>query len=389
MSMTRHCTPGMALYFVLVAICLFQVQAAVAEPRTDKPAFLSLSSTKLHEEYKDLATGKSLASNPYEFNDEIYYDGEFKSQEVFEKEYPFDVRKDGVNDRDNEYNGGHPYYSASTLPGIGSGSNKNLPYIACQSPMKFGRSHKFMYWEIVWKEAMKSKHGDIILVDLVNYEQAKGLTSETQANVIPSSTKKSLSFSPPTVMNTEKIIPPYKGIYSVHYKASNGKWAHSDIEYRQLSLEYHDDSKTGSGNGPHNVHYFHLSSWQNRQAVDPEKLQFLINEVDKKFTGQTIIVNCEFGGGRTGVFIEAREMYRATVKAKSTKWFFSSSDDPIQEYTKELRKKRSKMIDSFPQYEFLHIWAARMWAMTARDNINAKPGPAGNPSGQGRHPPKP
>ncbi|EIT75401.1 hypothetical protein AO1008_08420 [Aspergillus oryzae 100-8] len=325
MSMTRHCTPGMALYFVLVAICLFQVQAAVAEPRTDKPAFLSLSSTKLHEEYKDLATGKPLASNPYEFNDEIYYDGEFKSQEVFEKEYPFDVRKDGVNDRDNEYNGGHPYYSASTLPGVGSGSNKNLPYIACQSQVH------------------------VLGNNLVNYEQAKGLTSETQANVIPSSTKKSLSFSPPTVMNTEKIIPPYKGIYSVHYKASNGKWAHSDIEYRQLSLEYHDDSKTGSGNGPHNVHYFHLSSWQNRQAVDPEKLQFLINEVDKKFTGQTIIVNCEFGGGRTGVIIEAREMYRATVKAKSTKWFFSSRDDPIQEYTKELRKRRSNMIDSFPQ----------------------------------------
>ncbi|PIG84240.1 hypothetical protein AARAC_006010 [Aspergillus arachidicola] len=103
------------------------------------------------------------------------------------------------------------------------------------------------------------------------------------------------------------------------------------------------------------------------QAVDPEKLQFLINEVDKKFTGQKIIVKCEFGEGRTGVFIEAQEMYRATVKVKSTKWFFSSRGDPIQEYTKELRTKRAYMIDSFEQYEFLHTWAARMWTMTAGD----------------------
>ncbi|KAB8262432.1 hypothetical protein BDV32DRAFT_147360 [Aspergillus pseudonomiae] len=385
--MARDSTLSMALSFTFFAICLFQVQATGVEPGPSKPAFLSVGPEKLREVHSKLKLGATLDGPKFpevEFNDDIYWDGKFGSTSSFRKEYPFDIWEDGVDDSENEYNNVHPNLHASRLPGIGS-SKDIYPYIASISPAKYGRSQKFMYWDMVWNQAEKETNGDIILVDLAQYVQ--GLAAEEQEDLIPSVTTKSLSFTPPEKKETKQIIPPYRGIYSVHYKGSNAKWAHSDIEYRQISLEYHDDSKKPAGTGPHNLHYFRISSWKDRQAIDPEKLQFLIDEVDKKFKGQTIIVNCLLGFGRTGSFIEAREMYRETVKAKSTKWFFSSSGDPIEEYTATLRKRRALMIDSARQYEFLHAWAARMWTMTTEGNTKTAASSAGNPPSQGRRPP--
>ncbi|OGM42221.1 hypothetical protein ABOM_009050 [Aspergillus bombycis] len=386
--MARDSTLSMAISFAFVAICLFQVQATGVDPGPPKPAFLSLSSEKLLEGYKKLEQGSKLEGAKFpevEFNDEIYWDGKFDTTYSFNQEYPFDIWEDGVDTEEDEYNGAHPHFLASRLPGIGS-SKDIYPYIASTSPVQHGRSHKFMYWDMVWNQAEKEKHGDIILVDLADY--ARGGQDKNQGDIIPSVTTKSLSFTPPEDKGKKQNIPPYRGTYSVHYKGSNAKWAHSDIEYRQISLEYHDDSKKPAGSGPHNVHYFHISSWKNRQAIAPEKLQFLIDEVDKKFKGQKIIVNCLLGLGRTGSFIEAREMYRETVKAKGTKWL-SSSGDPIAEYTATLRKRRAFMIDSAAQYEFLHTWAARLWAMTTEGNAKTAGGSVGNPPSQGRRPPTP
>ncbi|KAE8349184.1 protein-tyrosine phosphatase-like protein [Aspergillus coremiiformis] len=366
-------------YVFLATLCLFHVQAMVVEPRSPKPAFLSLDEKRLRDDYGKLKKGNPDLPNKQfddEYNDELYWDGKFGTTASFWRQYPFDVLKDGVDTAENEYSDAHPHFSASRLPGLG-GTGGNGDYIACRSPVKEGRSQKFMYWDMIWNLGKD----DIILVDLVNYH-GDALT-EGQADLIPSATKKTLTFLPPTDRKTKKVISPYSGQYVVQYQDIQKAWPDKDLEYRKVRLEQQSGAQGRPGSRPRNLHYFHLTGWKNRQPVDMEKLQFLIDQVDQKLPSGSkppLVVNCLLGKGRTGTFIEAREIYHATVKAKNTKWFLSSAD-PIADYTLRLRQIRSFMLDSASQFVFLHTgWAARMWTQTAGGGpANPQAGPASSP----------
>ncbi|KAE8146289.1 hypothetical protein BDV25DRAFT_143848 [Aspergillus avenaceus] len=374
-------------YFLFFAIWLLQVQAISLDRRdgSSKPGFLTHSKEELDAEFKKLSKGERFKTNMGEYyNDEVYWDGHFGRRKDFEKEHPFDYSKDGVDDRDHEYSGGHPRFSASRLPGLADRDGE-FSYIATHSPLYLGRSQKYLYWDLIYKHTK----GSVVIVDLVNYGPDPLVQEdEGQEDLIPTKKTGSLSFSPPnkieiqgeypdqTVKDLGKPVPPYEGKYNLLYR-SHEKMAYEDIEYTDLILN-HESSVNPKER--RNIGYFHLKNWKNRSVITADIMQALIEEVDKKAQDATILVNCMYGQGRTGTFIEAREIYNVTVKAKNTKWFFSS-EDPIKDYTVKLRKTRSQMLDSPLQWEYMHnVWAARMWdrmsAGTKRPGDGTQSGPA-------------
>ncbi|KAJ5081889.1 hypothetical protein NUU61_010153 [Penicillium alfredii] len=184
-----------------------------------------------------------------------------------------------------------------------------------------------------------------ILVDLVSYDtdfeafKFFGTIADQRDDIFPNSTH---------------VISRYdEAPYVVHFEDEQ-TWKDNNLEYRKLCLIYKSEPA-------HTIHYFYYTAWPNSQGIDPDKLEFMLEQVNEKFTNQKIIGNCLWGKGRTGTWFEAWAIYQATVVAKSTEWFFSSPD-PIKDYTVKIHHQRNNMIDSANQYVYLYQkWARRMW----------------------------
>ncbi|KAJ5086741.1 hypothetical protein NUU61_008048 [Penicillium alfredii] len=336
---------------LLVSIFLLscQAQAAAIQARAKEPKFLTKSTADLEKKYKDLKHGPKLKNGPsfVKTNDILWFDNHFARWDQLFKHYPYDDDRDYLPPEENPFGGIHPRLKAAPLPGFDAKTNP-FSYIASESPIKGGKGQKTLYWDMIWANSKE----EIVAVSLL--ESDSDYTQEQVDSLIPSRKGNPISFY---AIDNDKGYETCNVKYTVDYEDGRD-YINGDLQYRRVRLRRGDQSRI--------IHFYHYTEWIFSTSISTEELQQLIdivNERSKSVPDTPIVVNCLYGLGRTGTFIEAREISNGAQEAKDNgkNWFSkyaSGRTDPIVDYTNRLRQIRDDMIDSSKQFVFLHQpWA--------------------------------